>query len=75
LVLPVEFTQEAMAEIDDLPRVARLLSRMVDFGRVVCGQADPLLRELVIDEQRVLYRVEREQIVVLSADPAPPSLH
>lgn len=75
MVLPVEFTLEAMEDIDDLPRVARLLSRMVDFGRVACGQADPLLRELVIDDQRLLYRVEREQIVVLSADPAPPSLH
>lgn len=75
MVLPVEFTQEAMEDIDDLPRVARLLSRMVDRGRVACGQADPLMRELVIDDQRLLYRVEREQIVVLSAAPAPPALH
>ena len=74
-MLPVEFTQEAMQDIDDLPRVARLLSRMVDFGKVACGQADPLLREVVIDDLRLMYRVERDQIVVLSADPAPPSLH
>jgi hypothetical protein len=74
-VLPVEFTQEAMQDIDDLPRVARLLSRMVDFGKVACGQDDPLLREVVIDDLLVMYRVERDQIVVLSADPAPPSLH
>jgi hypothetical protein len=75
VVLPVEFTQEAMQDIDDLPRVARLLSRMVDFGKVACGQGDPLLREVIIDDQCVMYRVEREQIVVLSADPAPPSVH
>lgn len=74
-MLPVEFTQEAMQDIDDLPRVARLLSRMVDFGKVACGQADPLLREVVIDDLLLMYRVERDQIVVLSADPAPPSLH
>jgi hypothetical protein len=75
VALPVEFTQEAMEDIDDLPRVARLLSRLVDFGRVACGQADPLTREVIIDHQRVIYRVEREQIVVLSADDEPPSLH
>jgi hypothetical protein len=73
--LPVEFTLEAMQDIDDLPRVARLLSRMVDFGKVACGQDDPLLREVVIDDQCVMYRVERDQIVVLSAEPAPQLLH
>lgn len=75
MALPVEFTQEAMADIDDLPRVARLLSRLAEAGRVACGQPDPLTREVVIDGQRVIYRLEREQIVVLSAEPEPLSIH
>lgn len=64
-----------MEDIEDLPRMARKLSRMVDLGRVACGQADPRVRELCIDDLRVLYRVEREQIVVLSADKARPVVH
>lgn len=97
MALPVEFTLEAMEDIDDLPRMARLLSRFVEgcasahepwdqgragahepwgkAGRVACGQPDPLTREVSIDGQRVLYRLEREQIVVLSADLEPASLH
>ena len=73
--LPIEFTLEAMEDIEDLPHVARQLSRLADFGAVACGQCDPLLRELVVDERRLLYRVEREQIVVLSATLALPALH
>jgi hypothetical protein len=73
--LPVEFTLEAMEDIEDLPYVARQLSRLAELGTIACGQADPRLRELVVDQQRVLYRVEREQIVVLSASAAPPLMH
>ncbi len=65
--LPVEFTRKAMEDIEDLPYVARQLSRLGELGSVASGQADPCLRELTVDRQRVLYRVEREQIVVLSA--------
>jgi hypothetical protein len=72
---PVEFTLEAMEDIEDLQRVARQLSRLGELGRVACGQADPSLRELVVDQQRVLYRVERDQIVVLGASAALPALH
>lgn len=72
---PVEFTLEAMEDIEDLPRVARQLSRLGELGRVACGQADPCLRELIVDAQRVLYRVEPDQIVVLGASDAPPALH
>lgn len=75
MALPVEFTREAMDDIDDLPRVARLLSRLAEAGRVACGQPDPMTREVLIDQQRVIYRLEREQIVVLSAEPELPSLH
>jgi len=75
VTLPVEFTQEAMEDIEDLPRLARQLSRALDFGRVLCGQSDPCTREIVIEDLRILYRVEREQIVVLSADPAEHPLH
>ena len=64
-----------MEDIDDLPRFARLLSRLAEAGRVACGQPDPLTREVLIDGQRVIYRLEREQIVVLSAEPDPLSLH
>lgn len=75
MTLPVEFTQEAMQDIEDLPRLARQLSRALEFGRVLCGQADPCTREIVIEELRVVYRVEREHVVVLSADPAEHPLH
>jgi hypothetical protein len=86
VALPVEFTLEALEDIEDLPRVARTLSVLVEgrgsaqepwgnAGRAACGQADPLTREVLIDGQRVLYRLEREQIVVLSAELEPPSLH
>ncbi len=75
MALPVEFTQDAMADIEDLPRLARQLSKALEFGRVLCGQPDPCTREIVIEELRIVYRVEREQVVVLSADPAPRSLH
>ena len=73
--LPVEFTLEAMEDIDDLPHVARQVSRLAKRGRIACGQTDPRLRELIVDQQRVLYRVEREQIVVLGASDAEPVLH
>lgn len=72
---PVEFTLEAMEDIEDLPHVARQLSRLGELGRVACGQTDACLRELVVDEQRVLYRLERDQIVVLGASVAAPPLH
>lgn len=75
MTLPVEFTQEAMQDIEDLPRLARQLSRALEFGRVLCGQPDPCTREIVIEELRVVYRVERDQVVVLSADPADHPLH
>jgi hypothetical protein len=71
VALPVEFTQEAMQDIEDLPRIARQLSRALEFGRVLCGQPDPCTRE----DLRVVYRVERDQVVVLSADPAEHPLH
>ena len=73
--LPVEFTLEAMEDIEDLPHVARQLSRLAKLGSVACGQADPRLRELIVDQQRVLYRVERDQIVVLGATSAKLALH
>jgi hypothetical protein len=59
---------EALEDIDDLPRVARLLTHLAKQGRIVCGQSDPETREVIIDQQRVRYRVEEEQIVVLSAE-------
>jgi len=71
VALPVEFTLDAMEDIDDLPRVARVLSRVAEAGRVACGQPDPWTREVRIDGQRVLYRLEHEQIVVLGADLEP----
>jgi hypothetical protein len=75
VALPVEFTQEAMEDIEDLPRLARKLSHALDFGQILCGQPDPCTREIVIEDLRIVYRVEREQVVVLSADPATHPLH
>jgi hypothetical protein len=73
--LPVEFTLEALEDIEDIVRVARKLSRLADSGKVACGQSDPLLRELVIGRLRLLYRLEATQIVVLGADATPPLTH
>ncbi|MET0286422.1 MAG: hypothetical protein ABW352_18215 [Polyangiales bacterium] len=65
---PVEFTREALEDIDDLPEVARALSRAAETGRIVCGQSDPCMLELVIERLRVLYRLEDQVILVLGAD-------
>lgn len=67
--LPVEFTLEALEDIEDIIDVARKLSRRAALGRIACGQSDPDTRELIIDRTRLLYRLEATQIVVLSADP------
>ncbi len=67
--LPVEFTLEALEDIEDIVDVARKLSRQADHGRIACGQSDPSTRELIIDRTRLLYRLEATQILVLSADP------
>ncbi len=69
MALPVEFTLEALEDIEDIVDVARKLSRQAELGRIACGQSDPATRELVIDRTRLLYRLEATQIVVLSADP------
>jgi hypothetical protein len=65
---PVEFTREALEDIEDLPEVARALSRAAESGRIVCGQSDPCMLELVIERLRVLYRLEDHLILVLGAD-------
>jgi hypothetical protein len=70
VTLPVEFTLEALEDIEDIVGVARQLSRQAQRGRIACGQSDPETRELVIDRTRLLYRLEPTQIVVLGADPA-----
>jgi hypothetical protein len=67
---PVEFTREALEDIEDLPEVARELSRSAELGRIVCGQSDPRTLELVIERLRVLYRLEDHLILVLGADSA-----
>lgn len=65
---PIEFTTEALEDIEDLPEIARALSRSAELGRIVCGQSDPRTLELVIEQLRVLYRLEDHQIIVLAAD-------
>jgi hypothetical protein len=75
LSLPVEFTLEALEDIEDIVGVARRLSREADRGRIACGQSDPATRTLVIDHTRLLYRLEPTQILVLSADPRKSDLH
>jgi hypothetical protein len=75
VALPVEFTIEALEAIEDIAEIASQLTRAAELGRVVCGQSDPDLRELTLGAFRVLYRVEDEQIVVLSAEPFIPVLH
>jgi hypothetical protein len=65
---PVEFTREALEDIEDLPEVARALSQSAEYGRIVCGQSDPRTLELVIEQLRVLYRLEDHLILVLGAD-------
>jgi hypothetical protein len=69
VTLPVEFTLEALEDIEDIVSMARKLSRQADDGRIACGQSDPSTRELVIDHTRLLYRLEATQILVLGADP------
>lgn len=66
--VPVEFTPEALEDIDDLSEIARALSEYSELGRIVCGQSDPRTLELVIERLRVQYRVEEHQITVLGAD-------
>lgn len=73
--LPVEFTLEALEDIEDIVIVARKLTRIAALGRIACGQSDPFLRELVIGRLRLLYRLEETQILVLGADSAPPLTH
>lgn len=75
MALPVEFTLEALEDIEDLVSVARKLSRVAPLGRIACGQGDPFLREVVIDRLRLLYRLEETQILVLGADLSPPLKH
>ena len=67
---PVEFTREALEDIEDLPEIARALSQTAESGRIVCGQSDPCMLELVIERLRVLYRLEDQLILVLGADTA-----
>jgi hypothetical protein len=75
VALPIEFMPDALEEIDDLCAIARKLTHAAELGRIACGQADPEVRELIIDDNRLLYRLEDEQIVVLSAERFAPSLH
>lgn len=75
MALPVEFTLEALEDIEDVAAIARQLTRVADHGRIACGQSDPLLREVLLGQNRVLYRVEEEQIVVLAAELVPPAIH
>jgi hypothetical protein len=73
--LPVEFTLEALEDIEDIVLVARRLTHVASFGRIACGQSDPFLRELVIGRTRILYRLEQTQILVLGADQVAAPLH
>ncbi len=75
MALPVEFLIEALDDLDDLPKIARQLTRMADHGRARCGQTDPDLLELILGEKRLIYRVEAEQILVLWAETIPPTQH
>jgi hypothetical protein len=75
VALPIEFMPDALEEIDDLCSIAKQLTVTAELGRIACGQADPELRELIIDGSRLLYRVEEEQIVVLSAERFLPLVH
>jgi hypothetical protein len=75
LALPVEFTLEALDDIEDIISVARKLSRVATLGRVACGQSDPFMREVSIGRTRLLYRLEETQILVLGADCTPPLHH
>jgi hypothetical protein len=75
VTLPIEFMPDALEEIDDLCAIARKLTHAAELGRIACGQADPEVRELIIDDNRLMYRIEDEQIVVLSAERFAPSLH
>lgn len=68
MVRSVEFELDALDELDDLPAIARQLTVLAELGRVVCGQSDPMLWELQIDEKRVLYRVEGDEILVVAAE-------
>ena len=68
MAVPVEFTPEALEDIDDLTEIAKALSEFSELGRIVCGQSDPRMLELVIERLRVQYRIEDHQITVLGAD-------
>lgn len=72
---PVEFTVEALHDIEDFLPIARLLTRVAQHGRIACGQADLRVREIELLGKRLLYRVEVDLIVVLAAEPVPVVIH
>ncbi len=71
----VEFALEALDDLEDLPTIARQLTVLAELGKVVCGQSDPELWELQIDEKRVFYRVQCDEIIVVGAESIPPVRH
>jgi hypothetical protein len=75
MALPVEFTHEALDDVYDIVSMARVLSRSAEAGRVACGQSDPQVRELTVDQHRVIYRIEPDQVVVLGAEPSCATRH
>lgn len=72
---PVEFTMQALKDLEDISAIARELSARADQGQVLCGQPDPQTRQLFIGPTRVVYRVEADQITVLCAEVDPLRIH
>ena len=64
----VEFSPHALAHIDDLPGVAKVLSAHVRATR-----GGGLRREVIVRGRRLHFRVDAEQITVLEAHPVPHS--
>ncbi len=75
MIRSVEFDIEALEDLEDLPQIARQLTRLADWGRVACGQPDPTLLELQLGEKRLLYRIEGDEVWVLSAERVAPTCH
>jgi hypothetical protein len=71
----VEFSLEALEDLEDLPAIAKQLKLLADEGRIACGQPDPSVRELEIARRRILYRQRGDELEVITAEPVVPARH
>ncbi len=58
--------QAAVRVLDGALEAAARLAAFAERGRVVPELADPTIREVFVHRYRLLYRVERERVVVVA---------